>query len=120
MTNKVTKCKFCKRKFTPPGRGRKPTYCSQACRQKAYRKRQADPHRPALKAFTSDLYSIRDRTARARAAVKVLEELGWIVTIERRQGPPPKQRQPYLELVKSADDADDDELADPPSPKKPQ
>ena len=99
---KRTKCKECKERFMPPTRGRRPRYCSAACRQKAYRKRAANPHSPVLRALKSDLYAIKDLSARARAAVKVLEEQGYEVWLGRRRGPPPKKREPHLRVVDSS------------------
>ncbi len=99
---KKVKCKQCRESFAPPGKGRPPRYCSVACRQKAYRKRRAHPHYHMLKLLSSDLYAIRDLTARARAAVKVLEEQGYEVGL--RQGgnwPPKKKRKPFLKVVAS-------------------
>lgn len=100
---KITKCKCCKKKLAPV-RGRPPSYCSAACRQRAYRKRQAV--HPATRLIQGDLYKIRDDTARAKAAVKVLEELGNVVTLERRSGPPPKPPGPSLSLVGGGKKAD--------------
>jgi len=45
----------------------------------------------------SDLYSIEDTFARKRAAVKVLEELGYAVSLERR-GPVRKPLPPKVKL----------------------
>ena len=104
---KKVKCKQCRTLFLPPNRGRRPRYCSAACRQKAYRKRAGNPHRAALRALKSSIYAIRDRSARGRAAVKVLEELGYEVTLERRRGPPTKKRGPHLRVVDSSKGEDD-------------
>ncbi len=65
------------------------------------------PHRSALRALRSDLYKIQDREARKRAAMKVLEELGYVVHLKRRMAPPPKRYQPRLKVV---DEEDDDKL----------
>ena len=73
-------------------------YCSAACRQKAYRKREADPHGKLKALLRSDLYKIRDQTDRGRAAKKVLEELGYEVTLKRRTTPRPQQK-PNLTVV---------------------
>ena len=54
--------------------------------------------RPALKAPKSDLYAVEDRTARAKAAVKVLEELGYIVMLERRPAEMPRPAGAELRL----------------------
>ena len=104
---KKATCKQCKVRFLPPNRGRLPRYCSAACRQKAYRKRAADPHRLALRALEGDLYAIKDTTARARAAVKVLEELGYKVSLERRRGPPREKHKPHLRVVDPSKGEDD-------------
>ena len=104
---KRPKCKACGERFVPPSRGRRPRYCSAACRQKAYRKRAANPHHHMLKALSSDLYAIRDLSARARAACKVLEEQGYEVGLRRRSGPPPKKRKPFLRVVDSLNGEDD-------------
>lgn len=63
--------------------------------------------RPALKALKSDLYAIEDRAARKRAAVKVLEELGYAVTLERRPAgmPRPAGAEPHLKLVRPPEPA---------------
>ncbi len=100
-------CKQCRERFLPPSRGRRPRYCSVACRQKAYRKRGGHPFRLALSALKSDLYAIKDHSARERAAIKVLEELGYEVSLTRRSGPPPKKREPHLRAVDSSKDEDD-------------
>ena len=86
------RCKACKKRFPPPARGRRPEYCSAACRQKAYRQRQAGSYRKPMALLTSDLYKVKDITARCRAAVKVLEEAGYVVTLERRTTPRPKPK----------------------------
>jgi hypothetical protein len=56
----------------------------------------ADPFGRLKAAIKSDLYAIRDRDARIRAAVKVLEEAGFEVFLERatarRKGPKPNLR----------------------------
>ncbi len=102
-------CPTCRNGFEPLGRGRRPRFCSAACRQKAYRKRTKAPLRIPLKALKSDLYAIADRNARARAAVKILEEAGYDVHLERRTTPPPKRSRPRLKVV-------DDQSGEHPSP----
>ena len=47
----------------------------------------------------NDLALNRDRHARARGAVNILENLGYVVHLEKRRGPPPKPAQPPLKLV---------------------
>ena len=104
---KRVKCKQCRTPFLPPNRGRRPRYCSAACRQKAYRKRAGNPLRGMLRALNSDLYAISDRSARERAAVKVLEELGYEVSLEGRRGPARKKREPHLRVIDSSKREDD-------------
>ncbi len=105
---KRLKCKQCRERFVPPSRGRRPRYCSVACRQKAYRKRAANPHYHSLKALSSDLYAIKDLSARARAAVKVLEEQGYEVGLRRGGNwPPKKKRKTFLRVVSSSKPEDD-------------
>jgi hypothetical protein len=87
------KCALCKRKFAAPARGRKPKYCSQACRQQAYWRRKTDPNRAALTAIQSDLMAMSNRTARIKAAIKVLEDAGLM---EPRARP----SRPQLRLVR--------------------
>lgn len=59
-----------------------------------------------MRLLQGDLYKIKDDTARAKAAVKVLEELGYVVTAKRRSGPPPKPPGPSLRLVGGGKKAD--------------
>ena len=99
VTKRQIKCRWCREKFRPPNRGRHPQYCSPACRQAAYRKRANQPHRVALRLLKSDLYAAEDQAARARAAVKVLKELGYDVYLEKRSGPLPKKPGPKLKAV---------------------
>ena len=60
-----------------------------------------------LRALNSDLYAISDRSARARAAVKVLEDQGYEVSVRRRRGPQRKTREPHLQVVDSSKREDD-------------
>jgi len=105
---KRLKCKQCRERFLPPSRGRRPRYCSVACRQKAYRKRAANPHFHLSKALSSDLYTIKDLAARGRGAVKVLEEMGYEVWLGRGGNwPPKKKHKPFLRAVSSSKPKDD-------------
>ena len=55
-----------------------------------------------------DLYAIKDISARARAAVKVLEEQGYEVGLRRGGNwPPKKKRKPFLRVVDSSKPEDD-------------
>ena len=95
------KCPVCKHSIAASGRGRRPIYCSRACRQKAYRKRFAEP--PHLRLLRNDLFQIRDRAARARGAVAVLEGLGYAVSLGRRDVAPAQRQRPAprLRVVRS-------------------
>lgn len=84
---KIT-CNGCRKKFESTGVGRQPSYCSAACRQRAYRKRlEGQPRSAMLRALTNDLNAIRDRVAREKGAIKVLEALGYDVHLTKRTGP---------------------------------
>ena len=78
---KKRRCKACKKPLTPQERGRTATYCSAACRQKAYRKRSANPLKAPLRLLRSDLFAIKDREARKLAAVDALNQLGYEVNL---------------------------------------
>ena len=68
----------------------------------------ANPHFHLSKALSSDLYAIRDISARGRAAVKVLEGLGYEVGLRRGGSwPPKKKRKPFLRVVSSSKPEDD-------------
>ena len=91
------KCPVCRAAFESVTGGRRRKYCSRACRQKAYRER---PERnPAFKLLANDIFSIQDRTARARGAVRVLEDLGYEVTLTPSKGPKPRKEGPPLRSV---------------------
>jgi hypothetical protein len=94
------KCKTCKQPVPRVEMGRPSIYCSRACRQKAYRRRVAkDPHRVVLGLLNNDLFAIRNRTARRDGAVKVLEELGYAVTLAQGKSNVPPKPKPSLRLV---------------------
>lgn len=92
-------------KFAAPQRGRRPKYCSQACRQKAYRRRASNPQTKLKLLFQSDLYKIRDLTARRRAAIKVLNELGYKVYLKPLREKPTKSI-PNLKLISNEGNSD--------------
>jgi len=105
-TRRRRKCKTCRAWFQPAGHGRPPAYCSAACRQAAYRARPRKPS-PLLRALDNDLYAHTNRNARARRAIKDLEEMGYDVHLEKRRGPAPR-RKPTLTVVGEAQDEDGD------------
>ena len=57
----------------------------------------------AVAALKKDLYAIKDQVARKRGAIKILEELGYEVHLERRKGPRPKPTGPSLKLIPPID-----------------
>jgi hypothetical protein len=99
------RCKSCRQPLRKQAAGRPHLFCSRACRQKEYRKRVAkNPHAPVLRLLQNDLYAIRDRTARKNGAVKVLEELGYLVTLERRSSAAKPRSKTPLTLVSTPTD----------------
>ena len=75
---RIRRCKTCKGGVPKPARGgRMPTYCSPACRQKAYRKRLADPHRIPKRLMQADM----DYMAAKTRHVKGLQLLGYEVEL---------------------------------------
>jgi len=84
MNMKSQKCcrPGCTRRAHKNVRGRPNLYCSNACRQKVYRTRRGNLH---LRLLKQDLATIADQTGRGRAAVAVLQRLGYKVTLERSQ-----------------------------------
>ncbi len=91
------KCPVCKAAFESVTGGRRRKFCSRACRQKAYRERAAQ--HPAFKLLANDIFSIQNREARARGAVRVLKKLGYEVTLTWSEGPKPSKEDPPLKLV---------------------
>jgi hypothetical protein len=80
------------RKLIKPVRGRPPTYCSAACRQKAYRERPV---------FARLVQRDLDKNAVTHRHVRALEVLGYEVSLKRRTTPVPVRTPPHLELVQS-------------------
>ena len=74
---RIRRCKTCKGGVPKPARGRIATYCSAACRQKAYRKRLADPHRIPMRLMQADM----DHGAAKTRHVKALQLLGFEVEL---------------------------------------
>ena len=79
MTKRVTKlkCAWCKNRFAPPSKGRRPIYCSHSCRQRAYEVRRAQQRVPEL-LLGGDMEDIRTKAGVERAAVDVLRKLGFL------------------------------------------
>jgi hypothetical protein len=94
---KKRKCAVCKQ-IIQPVRGRPPRYCSAACRQKAYRRRLADPSRVPLRLLQNDIDHMQARVRLVRG----LERLGYKVTLERI-AMPSKEPPPRLRVVNAFD-----------------
>jgi hypothetical protein len=61
-----------------------------------------------LRLLKDDLLNMRDSAARARGAIKVLEQLGYVVKLEKRLSPAAKPHNPALKLVQSNEPEDED------------
>lgn len=57
-----------------------------------------------MKLLQNDLFKIKDKAARRKGAVKVLEDLGYAVTLTPAQKKPPTPTHPKLELVHDSTD----------------
>lgn len=66
MTTNGCQAPECERQLTPSNRGRRPRYCSPACRQRAYRQRPA-------KATPADVASAITETQQAAQALNASE-----------------------------------------------
>ena len=94
------RCKVCKGKLPERVTGRVPIYCCAACRQSAYRARQAKRPALPLRLLSEDLRAIKDRDARRRGAVAVLEDLGYTVHLTPAPNQPsPRRPRPALTPV---------------------
>lgn len=97
------RCKYCKKKLPAQTAGRARLYCSTACRQAAYRRRQ--PLRwDALRALSQDLaWFERKREAHERLldAARIYEFFHpqHEVVLRPRRGPPPAERRPKLRVI---------------------
>jgi len=99
VTKRVTKkprCAWCKTRFKPSTRGRRPKYCSHSCRQRAYEARRAAQYIPSL-LLARDIDGIQTKDGIRRAVVDVLRELGMLPEA-------PKSAKPQLSLVESTDE----------------
>lgn len=79
VTKQRKTCKVCKKPLRKSETGRKRIYCSTGCRQKAYRKRVSNP----FAEYVESLKASKERAAREKQAIKVLEELGYTVFLAR-------------------------------------
>src|SRR5437764_564922 len=75
MMKQQTKCKECRSKIHPAGRGRPARYCSPSCRQRAFEKRKLlKAVGSSLRALNEDLADLEFR----RRVVQVLASVGLI------------------------------------------
>ena len=97
VTKRVTKmkCRWCRKRFQPPSKGRRPRYCSHSCRQRAYEARRAQQKVPEL-LLGRDMGDIRTKAGVERAVVDVLRKLGFLPAL-------PKTK-PRLRLVDEGDE----------------
>jgi hypothetical protein len=77
------RCKLCKEKMPKQMMGRPRSFCSRACRQKAYRKRVSDPSYEHNKIFRQCLRADSNRSPDStQAAIKYLTQRGWIIKLK--------------------------------------
>jgi hypothetical protein len=94
---KTLRCQRCQRKILVKAKGPLPSWCSHACRQRAYeRQKWQQPHLARLR---QDLDSAAIRDAIRREAWTLLKQLGLPVGSELPPAPQRKRRS--LRLVKS-------------------
>jgi hypothetical protein len=106
--SKRRRCKACKEPVPVGATGRRSIYCCAACRQRDYRKRVAARPPVPMQLLAADLFAIRDREARKRGAIAVLEGLGYAVHLERAAQPPRATRppRPALKIVRETGPAE--------------
>jgi hypothetical protein len=99
VRQKKRRCKRCSGPIPKNIMGRQRLFCSPACRQADYRLRQSRRPSAPLRALKSDLWAIEDRTARAQAAVRVLEAFGYEVSLSRIGRPKASAPTPAFTLI---------------------
>ncbi len=102
VTKALTKCKQCKRKFRPKAKGRRPLYCSDSCRQRAYERRRIEKEiaqRIPMRLLGGDMEGIKTRDGVRKAIVDVLRELGLIA-----RPPDQPKRGPKLRVIQDDED----------------
>ena len=97
VTKRVKKlrCERCRKLFLPPSKGRRPKYCSQSCRQRAYEARRAQQIVPEF-LLGRDMEDIRTKAGVERAVVDVLREHGFL--------PPSPKTKTRLRVVRKKDE----------------
>jgi hypothetical protein len=103
MTKKKLICALCvcRKRFSPPARGRTPKYCCRAHRQRAYELRRAQESIPML-LLGRDIDEYRTRAGIERAVVDTLRRFGFL--------PPAPKGAPPIRLVRDGTSPD----AEPP------
>jgi DNA-directed RNA polymerase subunit RPC12/RpoP len=99
---KTLRCERCKRKILVKSKGPLPSYCSHACRQRAYERNKWE--RPHLAHLRQDLNSATIRAAVRQEAWALLKQAGLPMGSE--PPPAPARKRPSPQLVKSALQAD--------------
>ena len=96
----VTKCDWCKERLRQPRRGRRRTYCTASCRQRAYETRRLEREvanrlpapTPGRDMANVDIADVADRDAFRRAVVDILEEFGLLPPSAGRTRSDPEPR----------------------------
>jgi hypothetical protein len=94
---KTALCETCRTRFKVPSRGRLPTFCSSACRQRAYDKRKWGRPRP-VELLAADLAHAKVRDWLRREIWGLLVQAGLV---PRNSPPPalPRTKKPKLTVV---------------------
>src|SRR5262245_3624607 len=92
---KRARCAWCKSTMKISARGRRPTFCSQSCRQQGYEKRKQTRLHP-LELLARDIATAQVRSAIRHEVWAILQQLGWV----SESAPPPKlQKRPKPTFV---------------------
>jgi hypothetical protein len=92
---RTVRCRGCRDPIRVKGKGRIPTYCSQACRQEAYLKRR---HRGPMELLAQDIGTVHVRAVIRQEVMYCLAELG-LVSPRTPPPPKPKAKVPALRIV---------------------
>src|SRR5258708_6826365 len=83
---RTVRCRGCRDAIRVKGKGRIPTYCSQACKQEAYLKRR---HRGPMELLSQDIATMRVHAVIRQEVMYCLARLGLV---SPRTPPPSKPR----------------------------
>jgi hypothetical protein len=72
---RTVRCRGCRKPIRVKGKGRIPTYCSQACKQEAYLKRR---HRGPMELLAQDIATVRVRAVIRQEVMYCLTQLGLV------------------------------------------